>query len=77
MDTDRERIFSERLSTKSRTYFFDVKVSSKGAAYLSINESRKREGKFEHSRVLVFEDNLDGFRQALDKVSQFVQSRPR
>ena len=78
MEEQQRHLFSERLLTKGRSYFFDVKLSAPGNAYLIISESRKGEsGKYEHTRVMVFENNLPEFREALGKAFEFIDSRPK
>ncbi|MDY6935195.1 MAG: DUF3276 family protein [Spirochaetota bacterium] len=73
MDRDRRELFSEKITAGSRTYFFDVKKSANGSKYLLISESRKdEEGSFERNRVMVFEEHLIKFHNALEKVVQFV-----
>ena len=77
-ETDKRQLFAERLLTKGRNYFVDVKESSSGIVYLAINESRRnRDGQYEQNRVMVFEENIPAFREALDKAVQFIQTRPR
>jgi DNA-directed RNA polymerase specialized sigma24 family protein len=70
MDERRKELFSERVTAGRRTYFFDVKESANGDKYLTISESwRDNEDRFEHSRVMVFEEyvpeSYDGIRQAI------------
>lgn len=69
MKEERKSLFSEKVATTSRTYFFDVKESVKGSKYLVITEAKKVGDKFEHSRLFVFEDGLEpftgGFKKAL------------
>ncbi|MBI5266424.1 MAG: DUF3276 family protein [candidate division Zixibacteria bacterium] len=77
MESERRQLFSERLLTKGRSYFFDVKLSAPGNAYLIISESRKVEGgKYEHTRVMVFENDIKEFRDALRKALEYIETRP-
>ena len=77
MESESRQLFSERLLTKGRSYFFDVKMSAPGNAYLIISESRKGEGgKYEHTRVMVFENHIEEFRDALRKAFEYIETRP-
>lgn len=63
-------ILSKTLKTQgSRTYFFDVKESAKGDKYLLISESRKNTetGKYEHHRVMVFNEDIYSFNAVLQE----------
>jgi len=58
-------LFSEKISAGKRTYFLDVKKSREGIQYLTISESqRKQDGKYEHTRVMVFQENIQAFVEA-------------
>jgi hypothetical protein len=66
-------IFKERASFGNKTYFFDVKESVKGTKFLVINESRKVGDKNEYSKIMLFENQLEAFTDALRKASEFLQ----
>ncbi|MGI8979827.1 MAG: DUF3276 family protein [Pirellulaceae bacterium] len=68
----RKELFTRRVSAGSRTYFFDVKQSAEGAKYLVISESREVDGKWEHDRVMVFEEHLQPFLTALQAAGIFL-----
>ncbi len=68
----RKELFTRRVSAGSRTYFFDVKQSAEGAKYLVISESREVHGKWEHDRVMVFEEHLQPFLAALQAAGCFL-----
>lgn len=69
----RKELFSEKISAGSRTYFFDVKESTDSTKYLVISESRLGEEKrYEHSRVMVFEEHLPAFCNGLGNAFQFL-----
>ena len=67
--TQKEAIFSKMLKTKGRTYFLDVKEASNGNKYLTICESRKVDGEWQRNRIMVFEDNIPNFFQALKEAA--------
>lgn len=73
MPGKRQELFSERVFAGSRTYFFDVKETAKGTKYLVISESKRTsQGSHEHTRVMVFEEHLEAFREGLEKTLKFI-----
>lgn len=60
-------IYSDKITKGSRTYFFDIKKSEKGDLYLKISESKRTESGFEHHRLMVFDEDLKDFVEALKK----------
>lgn len=75
VDTEQGEVFSERLTDKGRTYFFDVKVSPNGHTYLSISETHKSGEKRERSRLIIDKSRLREFKEVLDKVSHVIDNR--
>jgi hypothetical protein len=66
-------IFSERVVTSRRTYFFDVKETKDGSKYLVIGELTQVGSEVERHRVMVFEESLDSFMDGLDKAVEFIR----
>ena len=62
-----KEIFSERIKAGRRVYFIDAKESRSGAKYLVISESRSSKEEWERSRVMIFQEHLPSFVQALTK----------
>lgn len=60
-------IYSDKITKGSRTYFFDIKKSEKGDLYLKVSESKKTESGYEHHRLMVFDEDLKDFVEALKK----------
>jgi len=60
-------IYSDKIVIGSRTYFFDIKRSEKGDLYLRVTESRKTASGFEHHRLMVFDEDLRDFSEALKR----------
>jgi len=54
-------LFSTKLPTKSQTYFFDVKAAKNGNKYLTITQSRIKDGQKFRNSVMVFEDEIEAF----------------
>ncbi len=67
--TQREAIFTKMIKTRSRTYFVDVKESSTGNKYLTICESRKVDGEWQRNRIMVFDNDVPNFFQALKEAT--------
>ena len=70
-----DQLFSTKVSSKARDYFFDVKQSQNGSYYLAINEARKTEdGNAKRQCVLIFNNLLTdfaaAFAQSMQKLSQ-------
>jgi hypothetical protein len=65
-------IFSEKVVTSRRTYFFDVKETKDGSKYLVIGELTQVGSELERHRVMVFEESLDSFMEGLDKAVEFI-----
>ncbi|WP_051398387.1 DUF3276 family protein [Runella limosa] len=62
-----KEIYSNKITKGSRTYFFDIKKSEKGDLYLKISESKKTQSGYEHHRLVVFDEDLKDFVEALKK----------
>ena len=70
-------IFSEKVVTSRRTYYFDVKETKDGAKYLVIGELTQIGNEVERHRVMVFEESLDAFMDGLDKAVEFIMNSDR
>ncbi|MGA9771129.1 MAG: DUF3276 family protein [Blastocatellia bacterium] len=70
-------IFSEKVVTSRRTYFFDVKETREGAKYLVIGELTQVGSELERHRVMIFEESLDSFMDGLDKAVEFILNSVR
>ena len=67
MSTERKELYNNRIYAGSRTYFFDVKVSSDGTKYLTITEARHAEGDtFTKNRIMIFEEHIEEFLDGLN-----------
>lgn len=72
-----KEIFSEKVVTNRRTYYFDVKETREGSKYLVIGELTQVGSEMERHRVMVFEESLDIFMDGLDKAVEFILSSVR
>ena len=68
-----KELFSRTVKAGQRTYFVNVKEASNGNKYLTITESKRVEkDKFERFRIMVFQDKVGAFVEALYEAQQFV-----
>ena len=70
-------IFSEKVVTSRRTYYFDVKETKDKAKYLVIGELTQVGNELERHRVMVFEESLESFMDGLDKAVEFILNSER
>jgi len=73
-----ESLFSTTLKAGDRTYFMDVKEAKNKSKYLTISESRRMdakdgEKKFERASVMVFDNQVDKFRDAFDEAIEILK----
>lgn len=73
MDRERTELFSEKVVTRNRTYYLDVKAGRDGARYLVICETKKTNEGHERSRVMIFEENIEAFATAFEQVVAFMK----
>lgn len=73
----RGEVFSTRLNTDKRTYFFNVKENRHGDLFLNIVESKKQGeiGGFERQSVIVFQEELENFSRELTKALDFMKKK--
>jgi hypothetical protein len=78
MSKERKKLFSEKVSAGSRTYFFDVKESADGVKYLVISESRQGKGKvYKHNCIMIFQEHLKTFNNGFQKVVNFMMKESK
>jgi hypothetical protein len=70
-------IFSEKVVTSRRTYFFDVKETKEAAMYLVIGELTQFGSETERHRIMVFEESMDDFVSAFEKALDFIKRTRR
>lgn len=76
----RGEVFSTRLVTGDRTYFFNVKENVYGDLFLNIVESKGVEGgseRFIRQSILIYQEDLGEFVREFQKSLDFMkQNRP-
>ncbi|MCZ7552511.1 MAG: PUR family DNA/RNA-binding protein [Anaerolineales bacterium] len=71
---NRKELYTERVLAGKRMYYFDVKVSKDGTKYLVISETEQ--GKTEHHRIMVFEESIELFIEALQNAVSHIIKKP-
>ena len=74
----RGEVYSTRLVTKDRTYFFNVKENVYGDLFLNIVESKGTEGgssKFIRQSILVYQEDLGEFVKEFQKSLDFMKQK--
>lgn len=79
-DFDSEDMFSKVVKAGRRTYFFDVKATRKDDYYITIIESRKKQGSdgnfsFEKHKIFLYKEDFKKFTDGLDMVIDFVKEK--
>lgn len=73
---DSEELYSDKITTGRRTYFFDIKRSKQGLLYLSLSESKRTGDVFEHQRLIISEENIMDFAEIFQKtLTKFKEIR--
>jgi hypothetical protein len=75
----RGEVFSTRARTSAerRTYFFNVKENRTGDLFLTVVESKKHgESDFHRHQVVVFEEDIDAFMEAMNQAVRFMRQGP-
>lgn len=76
----RGEVYSTRLVTKDRTYFFNVKENVYGDLFLNIVESKGTEGgegKFIRQSILVYQEDLGEFVKEFQKTLDFLKQKTK
>ena len=70
----RGEVYSGRLMSGPRTYFFNVKENRRGDLFLNLVESKKHgETGFERHQVLIFDEDIEQFKEEFDKAVSFMK----
>jgi len=65
-----KEIFNRMVKAGQRTYFVNVKESAKGNKYITLTESKRVEkDKFERFRIMIFQDKIAEFIDAIQEAS--------
>jgi len=61
-------LYSQDLKTSSQTYFFDVKAAKNGSKYLTITQSRIKDGQKFRNSIIVFSNDWTNFNQNVTEI---------
>lgn len=70
----RGEVFSSKVLTEKRTYFFNVKENRKGDLFMNIVESKKHgEDGFERHSILVYQEDIEDFFKEMSKAVDYIK----
>jgi hypothetical protein len=75
LSDQKNELFSQQVEAGNRTYFLDLKQTREGLRYLVIGEARVFGSGQEISRVMVMEENLADFHDAVGKALEYLNHR--
>ncbi len=71
-------LFSTRVSSGRRTFFFDVKATKENKPYIRITESSlSKEGEKKKNYMNIFDSEMNDFKQAVEEVLGFVKGQAK
>ena len=73
-----EEVYSKAVRAGRRTYFFDVKATRGDDYFLTITESRKKQGKdgtffFDKHKIYLYKEDFAKFSDGLDEVIAYIK----
>ena len=73
---EREEVFSKKVRSGKRTYFFDVKATRSNDYYVTITESKKRfeDGQFIKHKIFLYKEDFEKFAEGLTDVVAYIKS---
>lgn len=73
-DRDMNELFSGKILTGKRTYFFDIQYTVDKNLYLTITEAEKTiENSFARNKIIVFEEDFQPFFHVLNKTEEYFK----
>jgi len=73
----KDEIYSKRVRAGKRTYFFDIKATRSNDYYLTITESKKRQGEegqfYEKHKIFLYKEDFNKFLEALQEAVSHVK----
>ena len=70
----RGEVFSSKVLTEKRTYFFNIKENRKGDLFMNIVESKKHgEDGFERHSIIVYEEDIEAFFNEMSKAVGYIK----
>lgn len=75
IEKKKKTVTSSIVTVGKRTYFFDVKATSKNDYYLVITESvRVQDGEYEKHKIFLYKEDFFKFSKAYDEVMTFMKA---
>ncbi len=72
----RGEIFSTRIDSERRTFFFNVKENRRGDRFLNIVESRKNLNEdFSRSQIMIYPEDIEAFMGELKKALDVLKTK--
>lgn len=72
----RGELYSTRVLSDKRTYFFNVKENRRGELFLNIVESQRHgEEGYERRSIIVYEESLAEFVDSFNKAVGFIRDK--
>jgi hypothetical protein len=73
-----EEVYSKPVRAGRRTYFFDVKATRNDDYYLTITESRKKQGRdgsvfYDKHKIYLYKEDFEKFAEGFAEVVDFVK----
>lgn len=73
-----EEVYSKAVRAGKRTYFFDVKTTRNDDYYLTITESRKKQGKdgnffFDKHKIYLYKEDFGKFSEGFEEVVNYIR----
>lgn len=73
-----EEVYSRPVRAGRRTYFFDVKATRNDDYYLTITESRKKQGKdgsvfYDKHKIYLYKEDFEKFAEGFREVVEYVK----
>lgn len=62
----KNEVYSARLDTPGRTFFFDVKRPGSQPGHLTVTQTRVFDGERERERIVVYAEDVEPFMAALN-----------
>jgi len=77
-NTVMEGLYSKIIKAGDKTYFVDVREAKNKSRYLAISETRpssEGEKKFSRSKIVVFADHIEAFRESFNEAADLVTEK--
>ena len=74
-----EEVYSKPVRAGRRTYFFDVKATRGDDYYITITESRKKQGKdgaffYDKHKIYLYKEDFERFAEGFHEVVSFIKT---